>query len=106
MDVHARTFATWTMLTCVLCIVTAFNLKSAPIYFTTIFSFLLALAHIGTEALVFRTIGPKQLISPGLTAGEIFYSSLFHKRPLSLHQIICVNNFRNESRVEGAAMCD
>ncbi|GAQ78136.1 hypothetical protein KFL_000080420 [Klebsormidium nitens] len=68
-DVHARTFATWTSLTCILCIVTAFNLESAPIYFTTIFSFVLAIAHLGTEAFVFKTIGPKQLISPGLTAG-------------------------------------
>jgi len=55
-DLYGRTFATWTSVTCVLCIVCARNVSSPAIYGATLSSFVIALLHFTSELLLFKTM--------------------------------------------------
>mmetsp|Transcript_7882 Transcript_7882/g.13532 ORF Transcript_7882/g.13532 Transcript_7882/m.13532 type:complete len:144 (-) Transcript_7882:107-538(-) len=63
-DLYGRTFATWTVLTCSLCVICALNLSSKPIYLATLLSFVYAAVHLGTEAFVFKTCSLASAASP------------------------------------------
>ncbi|KAA3453958.1 ergosterol biosynthetic protein 28 [Gossypium australe] len=41
-EVHGRTFGVWTLLTCTLCFLCAFNLENKPLYLVTFLSFIYA----------------------------------------------------------------
>ena len=44
--VHGPTIAVWTLLSCTLCFLCAFNLGSKPLYIATFLSFVYALGHL------------------------------------------------------------
>nr|CAD1828180.1 unnamed protein product [Ananas comosus var. bracteatus] len=52
-DVHGRTFGVWTLLTCTLCFLCAFNLENKPLYLATFLSFIYAFGHFITEYLIY-----------------------------------------------------
>ncbi|CAI5518469.1 unnamed protein product, partial [Closterium sp. Naga37s-1] len=63
-DVHGRTFAVWTAVTCTLCILCALHLDSRPLYLATLASFLFALLHFLLELLVYKTMTLKNFAAP------------------------------------------
>eukprot|EP00899_Mesostigma_viride_P022829 jgi/Mesvir1/3730/Mv15006-RA.1 len=67
-DVHARTFATWTMVTCVLCLYTVYENVAGGVYKVTMFSFVAALVHFLLEFLVYKTMTLKTFLSPAIVA--------------------------------------
>lgn len=70
-DLYGRLFATWTLLTCGLCLICARHPTNPAIYGATLLSFVVALAHFSCELLVFRTISLKGAASPMAVAGEL-----------------------------------
>jgi Erg28 like protein len=66
--VLARVFAVWTTMTCVLCVLSAFALRSVPILVATIFSFAAALGFFALELAVFRTMSLRTFASPCVVA--------------------------------------
>ncbi|GBG00438.1 hypothetical protein Rsub_13094 [Raphidocelis subcapitata] len=68
-DLYGRLFATWTLLTCGLCLICARNPTNRAIYGATLLSFVVALVHFATELLVFRTMSIKGAASPMVVAG-------------------------------------
>ena len=70
-EVHARTFAVWTALTCALCCICAFNLDDAPIYLATFLSFVAAFSHFFAEFVIYKTMSVKTFSLVGMIAGEI-----------------------------------
>lgn len=70
-EVHGRTFGVWTLLTCTLCILCAFNLENKPIYLATFLSFIYALGHFLTEYLIYHTMSIANLTTVGIFAGMI-----------------------------------
>ena len=66
---QARTFATWTLTSCLLCLICARNPCIPAIYGATLGSFLIALLHFLLELLVFKTVGLKTAIQPMIVAG-------------------------------------
>ncbi|KAG6543462.1 hypothetical protein Mapa_015132 [Marchantia paleacea] len=67
-EIHGRTFGTWTLLTCTLCIICAMNLDDKPLYLTTLLSFVYALGHFITEVLIYETMAIKNLATVSLFA--------------------------------------
>ncbi|KAL6637155.1 hypothetical protein ACP70R_024727 [Stipagrostis hirtigluma subsp. patula] len=53
--VHGRTFGVWTLLSCTLCFLCAFDLGNRPLYAATFMSFVYAYAHFLVEYLVYNT---------------------------------------------------
>ncbi|KAJ4827062.1 hypothetical protein Tsubulata_022689, partial [Turnera subulata] len=68
-DVHGRTFGVWTLLTCTLCYLCAFNLDSKPLYLATFLSFIYALGHFLTEYLLYQTMTTTNLATVSTFAG-------------------------------------
>ena len=68
-DVHGRTFGVWTLLSCTLCFLCAFNLGNRPLYVATLLSFVYAYAHFILEYLVYHTFTAANLGSFALVAG-------------------------------------
>lgn len=68
-DLYGRLFATWTLLTCGLCLICARNPTNPAIYGATLLSFVVALVHFVTELLVFKTMTLKGAASPMVVAG-------------------------------------
>eukprot|EP00879_Flechtneria_rotunda_P020604 GHRR01021681.1.p1 GENE.GHRR01021681.1~~GHRR01021681.1.p1 ORF type:complete len:168 (+),score=42.60 GHRR01021681.1:158-661(+) len=68
-DLYGRLFATWTLLTCGLCLICARNPTNSAIYGATLLSFVVALIHFITELLVFRTMSIKGAATPMVIAG-------------------------------------
>nr|AFK36233.1 unknown [Medicago truncatula] len=68
-EVHGRTFGTWTLLTCTLCYICAFNLDNKPLYLATFLSFIYALGHFSTEYLIYHTMAISNLTTVGIFAG-------------------------------------
>ncbi|KAJ1275985.1 hypothetical protein BS78_05G179300 [Paspalum vaginatum] len=54
--VHGRTVGVWTLLSCTLCFVCAFNLDCKPVYMTTFLSFFYAITYLAIEYLIYHTI--------------------------------------------------
>ena len=69
---YGRTFAIWTLLTCILTTITALNLDDKPLYIVTIVSFLLAGLHFLSEFFLYKTMGFVNLLSPGIVASVSF----------------------------------
>ncbi|KAJ1257170.1 hypothetical protein BS78_K196300 [Paspalum vaginatum] len=55
-DVHGRTVGVWTLLSCTLCFLCAFNLHSKPLYVATFLSFVYGIAYLAVECLIYHTI--------------------------------------------------
>ncbi|KAI5655122.1 hypothetical protein M9H77_32309 [Catharanthus roseus] len=68
-EVHGRTFGIWTLLTCTLCFLTAFNLDNKPLYLATFLSFIYAFGHFLTEYLIYHTMAIANLTTVGIFAG-------------------------------------
>jgi hypothetical protein len=68
-NLAARQFAAWTLTTCLLCVVAAFNLDSAPMVVATGFTFVIALAVFAVE-LQHGTVTPTSIAAPFLIASE------------------------------------
>ena len=68
---HGRTVAVWTLLSCTLCFLCAFNLGSKPLYTATFLSFLYALGYLTVECLVYHTIRAARLSLFTLIAGTV-----------------------------------
>ncbi|KAK2446305.1 Ergosterol biosynthetic protein [Trifolium repens] len=68
-EVHGRTFGTWTLLTCTLCYICAFNLDNKPIYLATLLSFVYAFGHFLTENLIYHTMAISNLTTVSVFAG-------------------------------------
>ncbi|KAI5314939.1 hypothetical protein L3X38_044115 [Prunus dulcis] len=68
-EVHGRTFGVWTLLTCTLCYLCAFNLQNKPLYLATFLSFVYALGHFLTEYLIYHTMAIANLSTVGFFAG-------------------------------------
>jgi hypothetical protein len=66
---QARTFATWTLTSCLLCLICARNPCIPAIYGATLGSFLIALVHFLLELLAYKTVGLKTAIQPMIVAG-------------------------------------
>ncbi|XP_021754665.1 ergosterol biosynthetic protein 28-like isoform X1 [Chenopodium quinoa] len=67
-EVHGRTFGVWTLLTCTLCFLCAFNLDNKPLYLATFLSFIYALGHFVTEYLIYHTMTIANLSTVGFFA--------------------------------------
>ncbi|KAJ0086880.1 hypothetical protein Patl1_08753 [Pistacia atlantica] len=67
-EVHGRTFGVWTLLTCTLCVLCAFNLDNKPLYLATFLSFVYALGHFLTEYLIYQTMAIANLTTVGIFA--------------------------------------
>lgn len=65
---YGRTFATWTAVTCMLCVLCAFNMREPTLYLATMGSFAAALLHFGTELVIYKTVDVKGATSPFLVA--------------------------------------
>ncbi|WVZ49032.1 hypothetical protein U9M48_000414 [Paspalum notatum var. saurae] len=55
-SVHGRTVGVWTLLSCTLCFMCAFNLDSKPVYMATFLSFFYAITYLGIECLIYHSI--------------------------------------------------
>ena len=69
--VHGPTIAVWTLLSCTLCFLCAFNIGSKPIYAATFLSFFYALGYLTIECLVYHTIRAARLSLVILIAGTV-----------------------------------
>ncbi|KAL3577059.1 hypothetical protein D5086_022342 [Populus alba] len=68
-EVHGRTFGVWTLLTCTLCFLCAFNLDNKPLYLATFLSFIYAFGHFLTEYLIYQTMAIANLTTVSIFAG-------------------------------------
>eukprot|EP00878_Enallax_costatus_P003825 GHUV01004041.1.p1 GENE.GHUV01004041.1~~GHUV01004041.1.p1 ORF type:complete len:159 (+),score=27.27 GHUV01004041.1:183-659(+) len=68
-DLYGRLFATWTLLTCGLCLICARNPTNSAIYGATLLSFVVALLHFLTELFLFKTMSIKGAAAPMVIAG-------------------------------------
>lgn len=84
-EVHGRTFGTWTLLTCTLCYICAFNLDNKPIYLATLLSFVYAFGHFLTEYLIYQTMAISNLTTVGIFAGMMKINPVSHY--FNLHYI-------------------
>ncbi|KAG6473133.1 hypothetical protein ZIOFF_067040 [Zingiber officinale] len=87
-DVHGRTFGVWTLLTCTLCFLCAFNLENKPLYAATFLSFIYAFGHFLTEYLFYDTMAASNLTTVGIFAGS--YREGKGKREELLRSLISV----------------
>ncbi|KAK9845316.1 hypothetical protein WJX81_003364 [Elliptochloris bilobata] len=68
-ELYGRTFATWTLTTCALCLICAKNPRVRAIYGATLLSFVAALVHFTIEVLVYKTMSLKSAANPLIIAG-------------------------------------
>lgn len=68
-EIHGRTFGVWTLLTCTLCYLCAFNLDNKPLYIATFLSFIYALGHFLTEYFIYQTMVAANLTTVAIIAG-------------------------------------
>ncbi|KAH7281482.1 hypothetical protein KP509_36G050200 [Ceratopteris richardii] len=68
-EIHGRTFGTWTLLTCTLCVLCARDLQNRSLYLATLLSFIYALGHFVTEFFIFGSMSSKNLLTVGFFAG-------------------------------------
>uniref|UniRef100_A0A0D6R8W6 Ergosterol biosynthetic protein 28 n=1 Tax=Araucaria cunninghamii TaxID=56994 RepID=A0A0D6R8W6_ARACU len=77
-EVHGRTFGVWTLLTCTLCFMCAFNIENGPLYLVTFLSFFYALGHFLTEYLIYHTMAIVNLATVTFFAGTSIVWMIFH----------------------------
>lgn len=68
-DLAGRIFATWTLTSCMLCLICARNPCVPAIYGATLGSFLIALLHFAMELALFQTMSLKFALQPMIVAG-------------------------------------
>ncbi|GAX77307.1 hypothetical protein CEUSTIGMA_g4753.t1 [Chlamydomonas eustigma] len=68
-EAFGRLFGTWTLVTCLLCVICAFNINNEAIYGATLGSFVIAFLYMVLELAVYKTIDMRGAISPMLVAG-------------------------------------
>ncbi|CAK0751688.1 hypothetical protein CVIRNUC_002087 [Coccomyxa viridis] len=68
-ELYGRTFATWTLTTCALCLICAKNPRVPAIYGATLFSFVAAMLHFLAEVTMFKTMSLKAAANPMIIAG-------------------------------------
>uniref|UniRef100_K4AFU1 Ergosterol biosynthetic protein 28 n=1 Tax=Setaria italica TaxID=4555 RepID=K4AFU1_SETIT len=68
-DVHGRTVGVWTLLSCTLCFLCAFNLDNKPLCLATFLSFVYAYGYFVVEYLVYHSVGASTLAALGFFAG-------------------------------------
>ncbi|KAH0916613.1 hypothetical protein HID58_031059 [Brassica napus] len=81
-EVHGRTFGVWTLLTCTLCFLCAFNPENKPLYLATFLSFIYALGHFLTEYLFYHTMTIANLSTVAFFAGTSIVWMLWEWRSL------------------------
>jgi Erg28 like protein len=59
-----RVFASWTLVTCMLCVLCAFRMQEPTLYLATLGSFIVAFINFAAEFLVFQTVDFKGFMSP------------------------------------------
>lgn len=99
-ELYGRLFATWTTLTCGLCLICARNPTNQAIYGATLLSFLVALAHFGSETLIFHTMTWKGALSPAVIAG---LSSVWMIAGWRYYTVHCKAELPQEGQVNGPA---
>jgi hypothetical protein len=77
--VHGRTVAVWTLLSCTLCFLCAFNLDSKPLYAATFLSFVYAIAYLTVECVVYHTMSAASLVPFTFIGGIVQYSTCMHR---------------------------
>lgn len=88
-DVHGRTFGVWTLLTCTLCFLCAFNLENKPLYLATFLSFIYALGHFLTEYLIYHTMAVSNLSTVAFFAGNFLLLICFFLSGRDLGVLFC-----------------
>lgn len=86
-EVHGRTFGVWTLLTCTLCYLCAFNLDNKPLYTATFLSFIYAFGHFLSEYLVYQTMAIGNLATVGIFAGNSHCNYKFGKKLITCDTI-------------------
>lgn len=66
----ARVFAVWTSMTCVLCVMTAYNMDDRGLYLATLISFVAALVFFSIELVVYKTMTLRSIAAMVVIAGE------------------------------------
>ncbi|KAF2069633.1 hypothetical protein CYY_009050 [Polysphondylium violaceum] len=65
---QARLFGNWTMMSCTLCLATAYSPYNRELFFVTWMSFFYAFMHFVTETFIFKTSKVKDAIPPFIVA--------------------------------------
>jgi len=68
-DLQGRTFAVWTLVTCILTLTCALDIFNKTLYKLTVASFTVALCYFLFEFFVFETVTFKEFFSPCFVAG-------------------------------------
>lgn len=71
-DVTGRTFAIWTLLSCVVTFMAAFNLESKPLYNVVLASFIIAFTYFFLEVFVYGTVSLRSAASPAIVSSKCF----------------------------------
>uniref|UniRef100_A0ACD6A479 Uncharacterized protein n=1 Tax=Avena sativa TaxID=4498 RepID=A0ACD6A479_AVESA len=79
-DLHSRTVGVWTLLSCTLCFMCAFNLDNIPLCAATLLSFVYAYGHYVVELLLYRTINAASLGTLGFFAVPSVIWTAIHLR--------------------------
>lgn len=88
-EIHGRTFGVWTLLTCTLCFLCAFNLDNKPLYLATFLSFIYALGHFLTEHLIYHTMAIGNLTTVSIFAGNFGYKlTMISVIPVLYHHFV------------------
>jgi hypothetical protein len=103
--VHGRTFGVWTLLSCTLCFLCAFNLGNRPLYAATLMSFVYAYAHFILEDLVYHTFTAANLGSFALVAGTTYCVLLLLPRPVGRRSFTSCPRGKMTDRSFGYAAC-
>jgi Erg28 like protein len=59
-----RVFASWTFITCMLCIMCGLRMQEPTLYLATLGSFIVAFVNFAAEFLIFQTVDVKGFLSP------------------------------------------
>ena len=109
-DLYGRTFATWTFLTCCLCVICSRNPQNRPIYglppvtsqttplcltVATLLSFVAAFVHFITEMLIFETLSLRRAYIPLAISGHINVQSHSYAHSFSCSDLGDVDDRRH-----------
>uniref|UniRef100_A0ACD5Z005 Uncharacterized protein n=1 Tax=Avena sativa TaxID=4498 RepID=A0ACD5Z005_AVESA len=79
-DVHGRTVGVWTLLSCTLCFMCAFNLENKPLYAANFMSFVYGYGHFIVEHVVCHTMTTASLVTIGFIAVPSIVWMIVHWR--------------------------
>jgi len=72
-ELFGRLFGTWTLMSCTLCVLTAYEPSNKLLMFATFMSFVLALGHFAVELVVFKTATVRNCIPQAIVAGTSIF---------------------------------